>query len=106
MISLNVVVFQVPSPPTGLKADNVKTRSMTISWQPPHDVNGIIKGYQVSYTPRGESEHYQDVDKDTTTTELSGLKPHMKYSLRVRAKTVDFGDYSPSIIATTLKDGE
>ena len=41
----------VPSSPIGLKACNITTTSIPISWQLPHDPNGIIRGYQISYTP-------------------------------------------------------
>ena len=80
---------------------------MTISWQPSHEPNGIIRGYQVSYNPHGESECLHDVDGDTTSTELTSLKPHTEYTIRVRAKTVDFGDYCTPITVSTLEyDGE
>ena len=78
---------------------------MTISWKPPHNPNGIIRGYQVSYTPHGESECLHDVG-DTTSTELTSLKPHTEHTIRVRAKTVDFGDYSTPITVITLEDGK
>ena len=79
---------------------------MTISWQPLHDVNDIIRGYQVSYTPHGESECLHDVVGDTTRAELASLKPHTEYTIRVRAKTVDFGDYCIPITVSTLEEGE
>ena len=79
---------------------------MAISWQPPHDVNGIIRGYKVSYTTNGERECLHVAVGDTTSTELTSLKPHTEYSIRVRAKTVDFGDYSTPITARTLEEGE
>ena len=87
-------------------ADSIKTTSMTISWQPPHDVNGIIRGYQVSYTPHGGRAHLHDVVGDTTSTELTSLKPHTEYTIRVRAKTVDFGYYCTPITVSTLEEGE
>ena len=79
---------------------------MTISWQPPHDVNGIVRGYQVSYTPHGEKECLYDVVGDTTSTELTSLKPHTEGTILVRVKTMDFGDYSFPIIVSTLKEDE
>ena len=79
---------------------------MTISWQPPHDPNGIIRGYQLSYTPHGESECLHDVVGEATSTELTFLKPHTEYTICVRAKTVDLGDYSTPITVHTLEDGE
>ena len=79
---------------------------MTISWRSPHDVNGIIRGYQVSYTPHGESECLHNVTGNTTSTELTGLRPHTEYTIRVRAKTVDYGEYSTPITAKTLDAGK
>ena len=96
----------VPSLPIGLKADSIKATSMTVSWKPPHDVKDIIRGYQVSYTPHGESKCLHDIAGNTTSTELIGLRPHTEYTIRVRAKTVDYGEYSTPITARTLEDGE
>ena len=79
---------------------------MTISWQPTHDIKDIISGYQVSYTPCGKSGILHDVTGNTTSIELTALKPNTEYTIHVRAKTVDFGDYSASIKADTLEDGE
>ena len=79
---------------------------MTIFWKPPHDVNDSIRGYQVSYTPHGEIECLRDIAGNTTSTELTGLGPHTEYTIRVRAKTVDYGEYSTSITASTLEDGK
>ena len=91
---------------TGLKADSIKNKSVTISWQPPCDGNGIVRGYQVSYTPHGKSGCLYDVVGDTTSTELTCLKPYTTYTIRVRAKTVDYGDYSDPIIVKTHEDGK
>ena len=84
----------------------MKSTSVTISWQPPHDRNGVIRSYEVSYTPHDESECLHNVVGDTTSTELTFLKPLTKYTIRVRAKTVDFGVYSTTITVTTHEDGE
>ena len=104
----NLIFFShlVSSPPIGLKADSTKPTSITISWQPPHDVNGIIRGYQVSYTPHGETECLLDVVGDTTSIELTSLKPHTKYTICVRAKTVGFGDYCTPITVNTHEDSK
>ena len=77
---------------------------MTVSWQPPRDVNGTISNYQVSCTPLGESEGINDIAGDIISTELTSLKPHTKYTIRVRARTVEFGDYSIPITETTRQD--
>ena len=94
------------SPPLEVKILNINTTSISISWQQPNDLNGIIRGYQVSYTPHGKEECLHDVVGDTTSTELTSLKPHTEYSIRVRAKTVDFGYYSTPVNVSTHEDGE
>ena len=86
--------------------DNIKDTSVVITWQPPHGVEGIISGYQVSYTPHGEIEFFHDIAGNTTSTVLTGLRPHTEYTIRVRAKTVDYGEYSTPITARTLEDCE
>ena len=103
---LLLILVSLVSPPLGVKILNITSTSMTISWQPPHDPNGIITSYQVSYTPHGKEECLHNVVGDTTSIELTSLKPHTEYTIRVRAKTVDFGYYSSPFTASTLKDGE
>ena len=75
---------------------------MTISWQPPPEGNGIITGYQVSYTSYGGSECVHDAG-NTTTTELIYLKPNTEYKICVRAYT---GENSTPIKVMTLEYGE
>ena len=94
------------SPPLEVKILNITSTSMTISWQPPRDPNGVIRGYLVSFTPRGERKCLQDVVGDTTNAELTSLKPHTEYTIRVRAKTVKLGQYSTTITANTNEDGK
>ena len=96
----------VPSAPVEVVADKIRPTSMTVSWLPPRDVNCIISNYQVSCTPLGESGSIYDIAGDITSTELTSLKPHTKYTIRVRARTVEFGDYSIPITETTRQDGE
>ena len=91
----------IPSPPIGLNAENVTCTSASILWQQPHDAQGFITHYQISFTkPDGSEQHHQV--KNTTSTVLASLEPHTKYTIRVRAKLVQFGDYSTFITISTL----
>ena len=89
----------IPSP-IGLKADHVTCTSASISWQQPQNAQGFIRDYQVSYTKPGGSEQLHHV-QDTTSTVLTSLEPHTEYTIRVRAKLAQFGDYSDSIAIST-----
>ena len=87
--------------------DTIKATSVMITWQPPHDVEGIISGYQVSYMPHGESDFFHDITGNITITELTRLRPHTEYTIRVRAKSSKkYGEYSTPITAFSLEDGE
>ena len=94
-----------PSAPIGLKADRICSTSVLLSWVAPQRLNGTIRGYQVSFTTQGKPECLLDVE-ETTSTELTSLKPHTEYIIRVRAKTADYGDYSIPITLCTSGDGE
>lgn len=94
-----------PSAPIELKADRIRTTSVLLSWVAPQQLNGTITGYQVGLTPRGGDERLLDVE-ETTSTELTPLKLHTEYTIRVRAKTADYGEYSVPITVRTLDDGK
>ena len=49
----------------------------------------------------GGSEQLHEV-QDTTSTELTSLKPNTEYTICVRAKIVRFGEYSTPITIHTL----
>eukprot|EP00731_Ephydatia_muelleri_P035388 Em0119g1a len=101
-ITIHTLKTEIPSPPIGLNVDSVKSTSISISWQPPYDAKCIIREYQVSYTMHGGSEQLREV-QDTTSTDLISLEPHTEYTIRVRAKTVHFGDYCTPITIHTLE---
>ena len=97
-----------PSAPIGLKADRITATSILISWLAPHRLNGTIRGYQVCFTPRGTNNRQCNVDVagEDNSIELTSLRPHTEYTISVRAKAVDFGDYSIPITISTLHEGE
>ena len=40
----------VPSPPTGVRLANIKSRSLEISWVGPHNGNSPILNYVIEYS--------------------------------------------------------
>ena len=40
----------MPSPPTGVRLSNIKSRSLEISWVGPHDGNSPILNYVIEYS--------------------------------------------------------
>ena len=104
-ISINHTFLAVPSPPLNLKAQNVTSTSVTITWEPPQNPNGGSLGYEVSYTPKGGSTSVTKL-KNYTTCKLIELKPFTAYYICVRAKTaVGFGEGSVSLTVSTKENG-
>ena len=98
-------VTVVPSPPKDLKSQNVSSTSITVSWDPPQSPNGILLGYEVSYTPDGGRLSAIEV-QNNTTWKLSDMKPFTSYSVSVRAKTLaGYGEKCSPVIVSTLESG-
>ena len=92
--------------PLILKAQNVTSASVTITWEPPQNPNGGSLGYEVSYTPKGGGTSFAKL-KHYTTCKLIDLKPFTAYYICVRAKTaVVFGEESVPLTISTLEDGK
>ena len=47
---LLIILLDVPSPPTGVRLANIKSRSLEISWIGPHDGNSPILNYVIEYS--------------------------------------------------------
>ena len=102
---INHTFLAVPSPPLNLKAQNVTSTSVTITWEPPQNRNGRLQGYEVSYTPKGGSTSFEKLQNDMTC-KLMDLKPFTVYYICVRARTaVGFGDGSVLLIVSTSEIG-
>ena len=80
---------------------------LEVSWQPPADHHhDLIAGYRLYYhtavAPPGGHDltdsrwEVKDVRGPLTVTQLTGLKPHTQYTVRVRARAVDgrLGNFS------------
>ena len=105
MLIIFLFISPVPSPPLNLSTQNVTPTSVIVFWDPPQDPNGILLGYEVSYTPNGGRLSAVDV-QNNTTWKLSDMKPFTSYSISTRAKTVaGYGETSIPVIITTLESG-
>ena len=49
-INILFTLLDVPSPPTGVRLSNIKSRSLEISWIGPHDGNSPILNYVIEYS--------------------------------------------------------
>ncbi|XP_036609063.1 tenascin-N [Trichosurus vulpecula] len=72
--------------PTNLVTERVTEDTATISWDP---VQAVIDRYLVSYTSVDGETKEMPVEKDKTTTLLTGLRPGMDYTVYVWAEKGD-----------------
>ena len=65
-----------PTTPTNLKATEVKTTSLKVSWEASTDSDGEIAHYDISYKVKSDSSYKDEVElgKDTLTYTFTGLK--------------------------------
>ena len=85
----------------------ISSTALEVSWQPPgYHYHELISGYRLYYhasvAPPGGRDltdsrwEVKDVKGPVTVTQLTDLKPHVEYTVRVRARAVDgrLGNFS------------
>ena len=92
----------VPTPPRSLMIGQVTDTTVTLSWMPPDQPNGIITSYRVQYK-RSDRISYSSIDTMNTdlTYTVTGLTTNTEYDFRIRADTV-VGRSDPSNVVTAL----
>lgn len=84
---VNTTLEAAPSPPRNLDYTNVTDTSVTLHWDIPERINGVLMKYKVWY-----NSNFKEVDKQhlspNMTYKLTGLKSYAKYDILVTACTV------------------
>lgn len=84
---INTTLEAAPSPPRNLQYTNVTDTSVTLHWDIPEHINGVLMKYKVWY-----NSNFKEVDKQhlspNMTYKLTGLKSYAKYDILVTACTV------------------
>lgn len=84
---INTTLEAAPSPPRNLEYSNVTDTSVTLHWDIPERINGVLMKYKVWY-----NSNFKEVDKQhlspNMTYKLTGLKSYAKYDILVTATTV------------------
>ncbi|KAL1420681.1 hypothetical protein MTO96_004425 [Rhipicephalus appendiculatus] len=91
----------LPGPVASFEGRPLGSRAVYLSWKPPSEPNGLIKGYRIYYEEvRGgmlgpKTERRPAVtDPQKLSAKLAGLKPRTKYRITIRAETYE-GEGSP-----------
>lgn len=52
--------FSAPDPPRNMRISDLTNTSMVVSWDPPQNMNGVLRGYIVRYSPGGNTARETD----------------------------------------------
>ncbi|XP_044049401.1 neogenin 1a isoform X6 [Siniperca chuatsi] len=95
---------QVPGPAPNLQAVSNTPSSVSLSWDKPLTGNGEILTYKLYYTDKSVGNE-QDVDIDSQSYTMTGLRKNTEYSFRVVANNKHGpGVSTEDIVVRTLSD--
>nr|XP_020461409.1 neogenin isoform X6 [Monopterus albus] len=95
---------QVPGPAPNLQAVSITPSSVSLSWDKPLTGNGEILTYKLYYTDKTVGSE-QDIDIDTQSYIMTGLKKNTEYSFRVVANNKHGpGVSTEDVVVRTLSD--
>uniref|UniRef100_A0A8C4Q661 Cell adhesion molecule-related/down-regulated by oncogenes n=1 Tax=Eptatretus burgeri TaxID=7764 RepID=A0A8C4Q661_EPTBU len=97
---------QLPGPARDLHAEPNSPTSLLVNWKPPLSPRSTILGYRLYYmqrTPGADGE--KEVDVSSPMYEMTGLKSHMEYGIRVVAlNRHGLGVSTEDVVVRTLSD--
>ena len=102
----------MPSEPVNLSYENVTASSITLSWEPPLEPNGVILQYRVTYVEAvtNRTVTIQNLDPailGNTSLLIEDLMEYHYYEMRVAASTdKGFGNYSAPLTVLTDEHGK
>lgn len=80
----NTTLEDAPGVPRNLHVINATNTTITLKWDPPEDMNGVLRYYEVRYT-----DHHTPLRvEDRLGVQLKNLHPYTEYNISVRACTV------------------
>lgn len=91
----NTTLEGAPTPPQNVIVTDVTNTSITVEWQPPAAMNGILNYYLVYY-----NEKWMNVEKDRKAV-IPYLESHKEYNITVSACTVRCSNRSVPITRKT-----
>ncbi|XP_074541804.1 ephrin type-A receptor 7 isoform X2 [Halichoeres trimaculatus] len=95
-----------PSQVSEVIKEKVQQRSIQLSWQEPHQPNGVIKEYEIKYYEKDQKDRiYSTVRSKSTSATVNNLKPSTAYVFQIRAFTeAGYGTYGPRVEITTKEE--
>ncbi|GLD66045.1 ephrin type-A receptor 7 isoform X1, partial [Lates japonicus] len=99
-------VVGAPSQVSEVIKEKVQQRSIQLSWQEPHQPNGVITEYEIKYYEKDQKDRiYSTVRSKSTSATVNNLKPSTAYVFQIRAFTeAGYGTYGPRLEITTKEE--
>uniref|UniRef100_A0A8C4EJA6 Ephrin type-A receptor 7 n=1 Tax=Dicentrarchus labrax TaxID=13489 RepID=A0A8C4EJA6_DICLA len=104
--SLLIMMMISPSQVSEVIKEKVQQRSIQLSWQEPHQPNGVITEYEIKYYEKDQKDRiYSTVRSKSTSATVNNLKPSTAYVFQIRAFTeAGYGTYGPRLEITTKEE--
>lgn len=87
-----------------LRTSSVGNSSVQIAWSAPGESNSNITGYQVVVKSLNFYAHYPTINTTSTSINVTGLSPGIRYNFEVSARRLRFVGPPSSVLATTSGD--
>lgn len=96
--------FAAPSAPIIKLAKSESPGTIRVSWDPPQEMNGVIKTYTIRYyKSNGSEDQMQSMTTPENEVMITGLDPSTMYSIYVTASTqVAEGKRSEMMVVMTM----
>ncbi|XP_022258094.1 Down syndrome cell adhesion molecule homolog [Limulus polyphemus] len=88
--TFDVIVKEIPDPPSGIKVNRVTSTTVALKWSEPYAGNSAITSYTIAY--RTAKEEWSDSKRELTapasqnSATISGLEPRTTYYFTVTAE--------------------
>ena len=105
-------LLAVPGPPQSLEVVVLNATSFTVTWDEPLILNGVVEGYQLSYSLLAIDDYLNevhlhiDLGPGSRSVVVSGLHPFASYWLELQARTDKGLGEATNVSAMTPEDGE
>ncbi|XP_061917366.1 neuronal cell adhesion molecule-like isoform X5 [Entelurus aequoreus] len=99
----------VPGIPSSLTVTNTNLDSLSLEWQPPHELNGVLTGYTLKYQPVNSSNEWGPEEElalaaNESSVTLLDLKFSTRYKFYLNAKTHKGAGPAVTMEAVTITD--
>lgn len=100
-----------PSAPRNLTYSEITNSSVLLNWLEPETINGEIRHHRIEFfsnvnsTQEKQEKHIKDVEINSTSYVLDGLKSFTRYAIYIFACTVKCSKESSNIINFQTKIG-